>query len=85
MQLDKTFHWQEGFSIKASVMVQVDYDPEENVVTDVVGIFASDNGQNFVEITGIPGIGLDDLVDNIDWREVYREKVLFAEIETTNS
>lgn len=66
--------------VESTLNIIVDFDPSENVVTEVLAVLVYDPEKNhYTDITGIMveefTNSLDKRIDETDWRELYRESI----------
>lgn len=65
--------------IKTALSVTVDFDPSENTVTEIIAVMAHGfNPSTIIDVTEIfvmdICMGLEQMIGNCDWREIYQEE-----------
>lgn len=77
-KLTKTFGQENKDGSVNTLNIEVDYDPKENTVTEILYVTAYSSKGQYIDLTGIFGTELNDYVEKIiskiDWREIYREE-----------
>lgn len=71
MKLTKYYQSADGSNIE----IDVEYDPQENEVTETYGAWATD-GKRRIDITHILSefFNLDKIIDETNWRAIYAEQ-----------
>ena len=75
-KLTKTFGQENKDGSVNTLNIEVDYDPKENTVTEILYVTAYSSKGHFIDLTGVFGlelnVAIETIIRGVDWREEYR-------------